>query len=239
MKFVVEKEIFEKLPTACFGVVVAKGIDNGKSYPTVDALLDESIAAAAAHFEGKKVKEEPEILPYREAFRALGINPNKFMCSIEALFTRIAKGKGMPHINPIVDLGNAVSLKYTLPMGAHDLSAGSDDICVRLAREGDTFLPFGSTDEESPDAGEVVYAVGSQVRTRRWTWRQSEHGKIEADSSYIFFPIDGFTDFNKEQVLARARGAAAACEGDFRLRGDRGLCGRGASGDGCYALIVR
>ena len=87
-------------------------------------------------------------------------------------------------------------------MGAHDLSAGSDDICVRLAREGDTFLPFGSTDEESPDAGEVVYAVGSQVRTRRWTWRQSEHGKIEADSSYIFFPIDGFTDFNKEQVLA-------------------------------------
>ena len=132
MKFVVEKEIFEKLPTACFGVVVAKGIDNGKSYPTVDALLDESIAAAAAHFEGKKVKEEPEILPYREAFRALGINPNKFMCSIEALFTRIAKGKGMPHINPIVDLGNAVSLKYTLPMGAHDLSATTSACALRV-----------------------------------------------------------------------------------------------------------
>ena len=28
MKFVVEKEVFEKLPTACFGVVVAKGVDN-------------------------------------------------------------------------------------------------------------------------------------------------------------------------------------------------------------------
>ena len=204
MKFVVEKEIFEKLPTACFGVVVAKGIDNGKSYPTVDALLDESIAAAAAHFEGKKVKEEPEILPYREAFRALGINPNKFMCSIEALFTRIAKGKGMPHINPIVDLGNAVSLKYTLPMGAHDLSAGSDDICVRLAREGDTFLPFGSTDEESPDAGEVVYAVGSQVRTRRWTWRQSERGKITEETKAILFPIDGFSDVNAAEVQAAA-----------------------------------
>ena len=135
MKFVVEKEIFEKLPTACFGVVVAKGIDNGKSYPTVDALLDESIAAAAAHFEGKKVKEEPEILPYREAFRALGINPNKFMCSIEALFTRIAKGKGMPHINPIVDLGNAVSLKYTLPMGARS-STPSAVRCVPAAGRG-------------------------------------------------------------------------------------------------------
>ena len=143
---------------------------NSKAYPEIERLLTENIQTAALHFEGKKVKEEPEILPYREAFRTLGINPNKYLCSIEALFTRIAKGKGMPYINPAVDLGNAVSMKYTLPMGAHDL-------------------------------GEVVYAVGQQVRTRRWTWRQSEHGKITDDSSDIFFPIDGFNDFNKDNVI--------------------------------------
>ena len=68
----------------------------------------------------------------------------------------------MLHINPVVDLGNAVSLKYTLPMGAHDLGGSSED----------------------------------------WTWRQSEHGKITPESTDIFFPIDGFTDFNREQVLA-------------------------------------
>ncbi len=202
MKFIVEKEIFERLPDACFGVVMARGIDNSKAYPEIDRLLDESIAAAARHFEGKKVKEEPDILPYREAFRALDINPNKYLCSIEALFTRIAKGKEMPHINPAVDLGNAVSLKYTLPMGAHDLGGGSEDICIRLARPGDSFLPFGGDTEEAPDSGEVVYAVGDQVRTRRWTWRQSEHGKITAASSDIFVPIDGFTDFNRERVIA-------------------------------------
>lgn len=202
MKFIVEKEIFEKLPTACFGVVVAKGIDNHHPYPEIDRLLEAAIAAAAEKFEGKKVKEEPAILPYRQAFSALSINPNKYMCSIEALFTRIAKGKGMPHINPVVDLGNAVSLKHTLPMGAHDLSGAGGDICVRLSKPGDTFLPFGSDEEEAPDAGEIVYAVGSEVRTRRWTWRQSEHGKIEEDTSYVFFPIDGFTDWNKEEVLA-------------------------------------
>ena len=201
MKFIVEKAIFEKLPNVCFGVVMAKGIDNSKAHPEIDRLLDESIAAAAQRFEGKKVKEEPNILPYREAFRTLGINPNKYLCSIEALFTRIAKGKGMPHINPVVDLGNAVSLKYTLPMGAHDLSGGSEDICIRFAQHGDTFLPFGGEAEETPDSGEVVYAVGHQVRTRRWTWRQSEHGKITPTSTNVFFPIDGFNDFNREQVL--------------------------------------
>lgn len=121
MKFIAEKEIFEKLPGACFGVVMAKGINNNKAYPEVDRLLDESIIAASQRFEGKKAKEELDILPYREAFRALDINPNKHLCSIEALFTRISKGKEIPHINPVVDLGNAVSLKYTLPMGVHDL----------------------------------------------------------------------------------------------------------------------
>ena len=202
MKFVVEKEVFDKLPNACFGVVMARGLDNSKQHPEIDRFLEESIQTAAQHFAGKKVKEEPAILPYREAFRALGINPNKYLCSIEALFTRIAKGKGMPHINPVVDLGNAVSLKYTLPMGAHDLGGGDADICIRFAQPGDTFLLFGSDTEEIPDAGEVVYAVGHQVRTRRWTWRQSEHGKITPASTDIFFPIDGFSNFNKEAVLA-------------------------------------
>lgn len=180
---------------------MTRGIDNSKAYPEIERLLTESILTAALHFEGKKVKQEPDILPYREAFRTLGINPNKYLCSIEALFTRIAKGKGMLYINPVVDLENAVSLKYTLPMGAHDLGGNDDDICIRLAKEGDTFLPFGADTEETPDVGEVVYAVGEQVRTRRWTWRQSEHGKITADSSDIFFPIDGFNDFNRGNVI--------------------------------------
>lgn len=51
MKFVVEKEIFEKLPNAFFGVVMAKGIDNSKEYPEIARLLEESIKVAAERFE--------------------------------------------------------------------------------------------------------------------------------------------------------------------------------------------
>lgn len=78
MRFVVKKEIFEELPSACFGVVMAKGIDNNNAYPEIEQFLDESIQAAIQRFEGRKVKEDPDILPYREAFRALNINPNKY-----------------------------------------------------------------------------------------------------------------------------------------------------------------
>ena len=76
MRFVVKKEIFEELPSACFGVVMAKDIDNNNAYPEIEQFLDESIQAAMQRFEGRKVKEDPDILPYREAFRALNILSN-------------------------------------------------------------------------------------------------------------------------------------------------------------------
>nr|WP_326183908.1 phenylalanine--tRNA ligase beta subunit-related protein [uncultured Oscillibacter sp.] len=226
MKFIIEPAVFEKLPTACFGVVAAKGIDNSRHYEAVDALLDQGIALAESRFAGRKVKEEPDILPYRAAFQALGVNPNKYMCSIEALFTRIAKGKGMSRINPLVDLNNALSLKYTLPMGTHDLGASPLDIEVRFAREGDTFLPFGGGTPETPDSGELVYAVGSEVRTRRWTWRQSEQGKIGPGTSYVFFPIDGFTDFNRGRVLEARDELAGLAEALFGCQARTGFLDR-------------
>lgn len=202
MKFTISTEVFEALPTACFGVVAVCGIDNTKAYPEVEALLNEAIATSEAMYKDTKVKEAATILPYREAFRSLGINPNKFMCSIEALLTRISKGKGFPHISPIVDLGNAVSLKYSLPIGAHDMKTVPDTLAVRAAIEGDTFIPFGDTNTEAPDVGEVVYVSGNEVRTRRWTWRQSEIGKITENTSDLLFPIDGFSDFNLEAVMS-------------------------------------
>lgn len=200
MNFYITKEVFDLLPDFCVGVAVAKGIDNAKDYPDISKMLDEAAGAAHEKFQGKKVKEAPEIVPYREAFRRAGINPNKFRCSIEALFTRIAKGGTMPHINPLVDLNNAVSLKHALPMGTHDLGISEEDIVIRLAREGDVFLPFGADKTEAPDEGEIIYAVGNEVRTRRWTWRQSEQGKITDETDYVFFPIDGFAGVNDREV---------------------------------------
>ncbi len=223
MNFVIEKEIFRALPTMYVGVVVAKDVDNRKKSPGIEQLLDQAIAAAEQRFSGKKVKEEPDILPYREAFRTLGINPNKYMCSIEALFTRISKGKGMPRINPLVDLNNAVSLLNTLPMGTHDLGLSEEDIVIRCSRPGDVFLPFGADDEETPEPGEVVYAVGSQVRTRRWTWRQSEYGKIDENTSFVFFPIDGFTGVNDDKVRSASEQLEALLREHFACETVRGF----------------
>ncbi len=215
MFYEVSKEVFDKLPNAVFGLVAVTGINNAKEVPQIGAMLDENVEACNKYFDesGNKAKDDPCVLPYREAFRALGINPGRYTCSAEALMDRIAKGKGMPHINPAVDLGNAISLKYRIPIGAHDIYSfvrpdgtgrGTEDagIEVRPATDDDTFIPFGGGDGDfdNPEPGEVVYVSGHEVRTRRWTWRQSEVGKMTEKTSAVLYPIDGFTDVNLEEV---------------------------------------
>jgi DNA/RNA-binding domain of Phe-tRNA-synthetase-like protein len=134
------------------------------------------------------------------------------------MFTRVSKGKGLPHINPIVDLGNALSLKYVLPMGAHDIDQMHADMEVRFSRPEDTFLPFGEPEAEKPNENELLYVVGNEVRTRRWTWRQSEIGKIGRHTKNVFYPIDGFSGVNEDAVLKAREELAAAARMIFKLQ---------------------
>lgn len=202
MKFSVSSEVFEKLDNVCFGVIVAKGIDNSLVKNDIVEKLDQSIKDCEDKFKDTKVKELEGILCYRDAFKELGINPNKFMSSIEAMLTRTSKGKGLPNISPIVDLGNAVSLKYMVPLGAHDIDTLDGDIEVRFSKNGDSFIPLGTEETEILEDGELIYSAGDNVRTRRWIWRQSEQGKITNESKNIFFPIDGFEDKNYDSVMS-------------------------------------
>lgn len=83
------------------------------------------------------------------------------------MLTRIAKQKGLPVINPAVDLGNAVSIKHFLPIGAHDLATINEGLEVRFSQPEDTFIPFGGTEFEVPDEEELLYVADHQIRTRR------------------------------------------------------------------------
>lgn len=223
MKFYVTDEVFEKMPNVIFGLVSVYGVDGSKKYEEIENMLSSSIKTCEEYFEGKKVKEDIKIAPYREAFVRLGINPNKFASSIEALLTRIAKKKGFPFINPIVDLGNTMSLKHYLPIGAHDLDSMIDnEFCVRVATPNDKFIPFGETTSENVDEGEVVYATKDQIRTRRWIWRQSEAGKITEKTKNLLFIIDGFED-NKEEILKTREELSELLEKIFNCKTKCGL----------------
>ncbi len=208
MKFTIDPKVFQRFPTVYVGVVVAYGLNlDMVDDEAVAVLLDNALDDLHHRFKSSDaLRADPGIKTWRDAFTALGYNPNKFPSSIEGLAGRALKGR-MPRVSPIVDVANSVALKYLLPIGAHDLSRTEGDLHLRPAKEGDFFTPLGNAETdnepEQPDADEFVYVDDSgEVRTRRWVWRQGNNAKIEEDTNAVFFPIDGWQEVNDDAVRA-------------------------------------
>jgi len=204
MRFLISKEVFEKFPNYIVGVVVATDIKRN-CHKEISKLLNCIIKETKEKFLIENhITQCPNIAVWRNAFSSLGWDPKETKTSIDAMVSRIVKYGNLPTINDIVDLVNYISLKYILPVGAHDIDKMTGDMAVRFTKEGDKFTPMGQIMAERVPSGEVVYTDDAEVRTRKWVWRQGEKAKIFPDTKTVFFPIDGFIDVNYESVV-RAR----------------------------------
>ncbi|MFH1604781.1 MAG: phenylalanine--tRNA ligase beta subunit-related protein [Pseudomonadota bacterium] len=187
----IANEIFQRFPGYVRGVVVAHELANGPSPQALLDLLRVAEAAVRARVNLDAVAEESRIKSWREAYRAFGAKPAEFRSSIEALTRRALKNDRLPAINALVDIGNLISLRYLLPAGAHAIDVLADDIELRFATGTEQFVAFGSTETEHPLPGEIIFAEGDRVLTRRWTWRQAQHTLTLQNTRAVEFNIDG------------------------------------------------
>lgn len=194
MKYTVFKEVFDLAPELEFGIIIARGLTVTES----DEADRQRFMLAQQQLKEKHAPEMirslPNVARYREVLQKASINPNKFTASVEAMLKRVAKGNPLPFINALVDLGNAISIEHGISLGGHDLSEINSDLEVRFSKTGDRFLPFGETVWEEVSPGELIFTAGEEVQTRKWVWRQSELGKVTADTKNVFFQLAGFRD---------------------------------------------
>jgi len=101
-------------------LLAADGIVPGPCDQASDALLRAAEAAAAEALRGRPVEQLPHVAAWREAYRAFGAKPQRTRNSLEALLRRA--GSGLPRVNRLTDLYNAVSVLYQLPLGGEDLA---------------------------------------------------------------------------------------------------------------------
>ena len=115
MIFSVDEKLFDLFPELQIGVLICKIENKRYGEDRLEAVLDD----IRAGFGYEKPQDHPHIKAWRDAFTKLGISASKYHSSIESLLRRALKGGPFPRINPVVDLYNAVSLKYLVPMGGH------------------------------------------------------------------------------------------------------------------------
>ena len=185
-------------------LVAVDGIVPGPSDQGSDALLQAAEAAAREALGGGPAEQLPHVAAWREAYRAFGAKPKRTRNSLEALLRRAASG--LPRVNRLTDLYNAVSVLHQIPVGGEDLTRYTG--APRLKRAvGDE--PFDTTADgaaviEHPDPGEVVWCDDAGVTCRRWNWRQARRTQLREDTTTALFILDALDPVTGEALHAAA-----------------------------------
>ena len=66
---------------------------------------------------------EAHLEAWAETFKKFGAKPQRTPCSASALRKRVLRDGSLPSIDPIVDLYNAISIQYAIPVGGENLAA--------------------------------------------------------------------------------------------------------------------
>jgi len=205
--YTVSQEVFALAPGYVRGVVVAYDLRNGDSSPELVALLRAAEASVRERLDLETLTTHPRIASWRAAFKAQGIKPNEFRCSLEAMVRRALRDQPLPSINALVDIGNVLSLRHLIPAGSHAIDVVHGDLTLRPATGAEGFIPFGTEQLEHPVPGEIVFVEGNTVLTRRWSWRQATHTLTLPGTTAIELNVDGLPPVSRPELEAICREA--------------------------------
>jgi len=200
----VDAAVFALRPDYRAMLLAVDGIIPGPSDQASDALLQAAEAAARQALDGRPVEQLPHVAAWREAYRAFGAKPKRTRNSLEALLRRTESG--LPRVNRLTDLYNAVSVLHQIPLGGEDLTRYAGP--PRLIRATGT-EPFGTAADgvavtEYPEPGEVVWCDEAGVTCRRWNWRQARRTQLREDTTTALFILDALGPVTGEALSAAA-----------------------------------
>ena len=184
-------------------LIAATGLVPGAGTESSEGLLREAEAHAQQRLAGREPHDLPEIQAWREAFAGFGVKPREARSSAEALMRRAAAG--LPRIDRLTDVYNAVSVMHAIPIGGEDLDHYEGPARLLLASGGEPFHTSANGEPvvDHPDAGEPVWVDDLGVTCRRWNWRQTSRTAISPVTTRAAFIIDSL-DAPGHEGAARA-----------------------------------
>ena len=182
MYFEHSRDIWSGYPELVPGVLFAEGRTTDVSVGSRVATFH---AIAASRLARTSEGELPEIQAWRRAFSRMGLKPTQYRCAAESLLRRFKKERSLPQIHPLIDLCNAVSLAFAIPVAVFDASKIAEYLEVRQAVGNESYVTF-TGDIEHPDAHEVIFAaIAGQAHARRWTKRQSGSAAVRDTTTTV------------------------------------------------------
>lgn len=178
-------------PDLVAGAVYATGLT---AEAHVEPVVARYQAIAEARLAGGTEAELPEIQAWRRAFARMGLKPTQYRCASESLLRRLRREGNLPRIHPLIDLCNAISVAFAIPVAALDVTRIAGDLEVRHAIGDERYLAF-SGEVEHPEPGEVAFVDGAgEAHARRWTHRQSGHSAVREGTASVLIVAEAMHD---------------------------------------------
>ncbi|MCX0368169.1 B3/B4 domain-containing protein [Clostridium perfringens] len=202
-KFIIEDDFWELFPNAKIGIITCNGIDNTiKDENQYKDMISQGEKEALNHLPNEEFSSNEVIKVWRDAFKKFKTKKGA-RSSIEALLKRVSTGKGLGTINPLVDIYNSISLKYSMPCGGENMDKFIGDIRLTKATGDESFITLGSDKSEPPYEGEIVYKDDEGAICRCWNWRESVRTMLTEDTKNAFLCIE-LVDENREKEFENA-----------------------------------
>lgn len=182
----VDREITERWPDYHVHLVAADDVDVDGLSALADRLLQQAIESA------HDVEDDGHVLRWREAYRDVGLKPRVARSSVDALLRRAVSDAGLPRINVLVDLYNAISVLHRVPIGGEDLDRYEGPARLLFAAGDEPFhtTAHGEATVDHPESGEPVWVDDAGVTCRRWNWRQTTRTAIDPSTRRVGFIVD-------------------------------------------------
>jgi DNA/RNA-binding domain of Phe-tRNA-synthetase-like protein len=186
----VDAAVFALRPDYRAMLLAVDGLIPGPSDRASESLLDEAELSARRSLHDRPAEELPHVAAWRDAYRAFGAKPQRTRNSLEALLRRA--DSGLPRVNRLTDLYNAVSVLHQVPLGGEDLNryVGSPRLARATGEESFDTTANGDAVIEHPEAGEVVWCDDAGVTCRRWNWRQARRTQLTESTTTALFILD-------------------------------------------------
>ena len=123
----IDKILKDHCPTAQVGILKIK-VNIAPSSQALLELIDNELVKIASNLKREDIAQIPSLQATRQAYKALGKDPSRYRPSAEALLRRVVSGKGLYHVNNVVDILNLVSAKTGYSIGGYDFDKINGEI---------------------------------------------------------------------------------------------------------------
>lgn len=189
MKISISDEVYSLSPRTALGVLSYRAMVESSSQEFLE-LFEITVATLSREYSIEEIAKNSHIISTRQAYKALGKSPQEYRNAAEAMLRRIVKGKGLYHINNIVDVNNLISITSGYSIGSYDTKQLKGDIELRRAENGSHYAGIGKDNvniEYFPTLYDALGAFGNSSSDNRRAMIQLG----ERDIITVIYSFDG------------------------------------------------